>query len=77
MDWTDDDDSDCEIIEVFDPMPFAYSYPPNPTSADTDEILEVLPVATGSRKKWAGNKSEKPQPKKRKVVKRSRPMATG
>jgi hypothetical protein len=75
-DWPDDD-SDVEILEVLNPMPLSYSFPPNPTPADKDDMLEVPPVATGGRKKWAGNKPEKPQPKRRKVVKRSRPMATG
>ena len=26
-DWSDDDDDDCRILEVHDPLPVAFSYP--------------------------------------------------
>ena len=31
----DDGDEDCQIIEVFDILPFSYAYPTSSTSADT------------------------------------------
>ena len=30
-DWPDDDDDDCQILEVYDPLPFAFTFPLHPT----------------------------------------------
>ena len=48
-DWSEDEDDDCRILEVYDPLPVAYSYPMSPPSADSDEVLEVAPHATGPK----------------------------
>ena len=48
-DWSEDEDDDCRILEVHDPLPVAYSYPISPNPADSDEVLEVAPLATGPK----------------------------
>ena len=46
--WSDDDD--CQILEVYDPCPVAFSYPLPPTSADSGgQVLEVVLLAVGSQ----------------------------
>ena len=35
-DWSEDED-DCEILEVYDPCPVAFSYPVSSPSADPDD----------------------------------------
>ena len=50
-DWSDDEDNDCEILEVYDPRPISSSYPVPSPPADPDvEVLEVEPLATGGAK---------------------------
>ena len=50
-DWSDDEDDDCEILEVYDPRPISFSYPVPSPPADPDvEVLEVEPLATGGAK---------------------------
>ena len=48
-DWSEDEDDDCRVLEVYDPLPVAYSYLMSPNSADSDEVLEVAPLATGPK----------------------------
>ena len=49
-DWSDDDDDDCRILEVLDPLPVAFSYPvPSPPADADDEVLEVEPLAVGPK----------------------------
>lgn len=78
-DWPDDDDDDCQILEVYDPLPFAFTYPLSPTSADPDDQgVEVPPIAVGGRgggKKRAAPASSNP-PKRRKVGAKPRPRPT-
>ena len=45
-DWSEDEDDDCR---VYDPLPVAYSYPMSPNSADSDEVIEVAPLAVGPK----------------------------
>ena len=83
---SDDDDDDCRIIEIHDPIPIAFTYPLNPTSADLDEpVVEIPPLAVGGRgagKKRAAAGTTNP-PKRRKKVgnkprqPRQRPMSAG
>ena len=50
-DWSDDEDDDCAILEVYDPRPISFSYPVPSPPADPDlEVLEVEPLATGGAK---------------------------
>ena len=47
QDWSEDDD-DCEILEVHDPCPIAFSYPLPSTPADSGgQVLDVPPLAVG------------------------------
>jgi hypothetical protein len=47
--WPDDDESDCEILEILDPKPLAFTFPPCPTSVNPEEpVLDVPPLAMGS-----------------------------
>ena len=47
-DWSDDDD--CEVLEVYDPCPIAFSFPLPSTSADSgDQVLDVPPLAVGGQ----------------------------
>ena len=49
-DWSDDDDDDCRVLEVFDPLPVAFSYPvPSPPADADDQVLEVEPLAVGPK----------------------------
>ena len=49
-DWSDDDDDDCQILEVFDPSPVAFSYPvPSPPADSDDQVLEVALLAVGPK----------------------------
>ena len=67
-DWPDDDDDDCQILEVYDPLPFAFTYPLHPISADTeDQVIEVPPLAVGGRGR-GGKKRAAPEGKKRAAV---------
>jgi hypothetical protein len=80
--WPDDDESDCEILEILDPKPLAFTFPPRPTLVIPEEqVLDVPPLATGGRvagKKRAGTGPQKPQKRRKVLVKpRTRPMATG
>ena len=80
--WPDYDDVDYQILEVYDPLPFAFTYPLHPTSADTDDqVIEIPPLAVGGRgggKKRAAPGTSNP-PKRRKVAAkpRQRPMSAG
>ena len=48
QDFSDDDD--CEILEVYDTCPIAFSYPLPSTSADSGgQVLDVPPLAVGSQ----------------------------
>ena len=82
-DWPDDDDDDCQILEVYDPLPLAFTFPLHPTSADTDDqVLEVPPLAVGGRsgaKKRAVAGIPKAWPKRQKLAgkPRQRPMTKG
>ena len=50
-DWSEDEDDDCQILEVFDPLPVAFSYPmPSPLADSDDQVLEVEPLAVGGAK---------------------------
>ena len=50
-DWSDDEDDDCQILEVYDPLPVAFSYPvPSPPADSDDQVLEVEPLAVGANK---------------------------
>ena len=47
-DWSDDDD--CEVLEVYDPFPIAFSFPLPSISADSgDQVLDVPPLAVGGQ----------------------------
>ena len=47
-DWSEDEDDDCQILEVYDPLPVAFSYPvPSPSADSEDQVLEVDPLAVG------------------------------
>ena len=49
-DWSDDDDDDCRILEVFDPIPVAFAYPvPSPPADADDQVLDVEPLAMGPK----------------------------
>ena len=48
-DWSEDEDDDCQILEVYDPHPVAFSYPVPSPPADSDEVLEVAPLAVGPK----------------------------
>ena len=49
-DWSDDEDSDCEILEVYDPRPVAFSYPLPSTPADSGgQVHDAPPLAKGTK----------------------------
>ena len=49
-DWSDDDDDDCRILEVEDPLPVSFAYPVCSPPADADDqVLDVEPLAVGSK----------------------------
>ena len=49
-DWSEDEDDDCQILEVYDPRPVAFSYPVSSPPADSDDqVLEVAPLAIGPK----------------------------
>jgi hypothetical protein len=80
--WPNDDESDCEIIEILDPKPLAFTFPPRPTPVTLEEqVLDVPPLATGGRiagKKRAGDGPQRTQKRHKVPVKpRTRPKATG
>ena len=42
-DWSDDDDDDCRVLEVLDPVPVAFAYPvPSPPADADDQVLELV-----------------------------------
>ena len=50
-DWSEDEDDDCQVLEVYDPLPVAFSYPvPSPPADSNDQVLEVEPLAVGANK---------------------------
>ena len=49
-DWSDDDEDDCRILEVLDPLPVAFAYPvPSPPADADDQVFEVEPLAAGPK----------------------------
>ena len=49
-DWSEDEDDDCQVLEVFDPRPIAFSYPvPSPPADSDNQVLEVAPLAVGTK----------------------------
>ena len=47
-DWSEDEDDDCQILEVHDAIPVAFAYPVRSPSADSDDqVQEVDPPAVG------------------------------
>src|SRR5664279_4261048 len=81
-DWPDDDDDDCQILEVYDPLPLAFTFPLHPTSADMDDqVMEVPPLAVGGRggaKKRAAAGTSNTQKRRKVAVKpRQRPTSIG
>ena len=51
QDWSEDEDDDCQILEVYDPRPIAFSYlVPSPSADSDDQVLEVAPLAVGGTK---------------------------
>ena len=74
-DWSDDDDDDCQVLEVLDPRPLAFTFPLPPTSADQDDqVLDVPPIAvggrTGSKKRFGTGPSNAPKRRKMGVADR-------
>ena len=59
----DDDDEDCQIIEVYDILPFSYAYPISSTSADTGG--QVVQPSRGTKRS-----SEAPAKTKKKPAKK-------
>ena len=50
-DWSEDEDDDCQILEVYDPQPLAFAYPARSPSADSDDqVQEVDPSTVGAAK---------------------------
>ena len=50
-DWSEDEDDDCRILEVYDALPVAFAYPVRSPSADSDDqVQEVDPPAVGAAK---------------------------
>ena len=80
--WSDDDDVDCQILEIYDPLPSAFTYPLHPTSTDTDDqVVEIPPLAVGGRgggkKRAAAGISNPPKRRKAAAKPRQRPMSAG
>ena len=49
-DWSEDDNDDCELLEVLNPQPLAFAYPLPSTSVDLDgQTSNMEPVAAGGR----------------------------
>ena len=49
QDWSEDGD-DCEILEVYDPCPIAFSYPLPSTPADSGgQVEDVPPLGMGPK----------------------------
>ena len=49
QDWSEDED-DCEILEVYDPHPIAFSYPLPSTPADSGgQVLDVPSLTVGTQ----------------------------
>ena len=49
-DWSEDEDDDCQVLQVFDPHPVAFSYPvPSPPADSDNQVLEVAPLAVGPK----------------------------
>ena len=82
----DDNDSDCEILEVLDPLPYRFTFPLDSTPAE--EAVEFPPlkvvgrgttnprVAAAGPKKRKGTEGPKPS-KKRKTTPKERQVYTG
>ena len=50
-DWSEDEDDECQILEVHDAIPVAFAYPVRSPSADSDDqVQEVDPPAVGTAK---------------------------
>ena len=50
-DWSEDEDDDCQILEVYDVLPVAFAYPARSPPADSDDqVREVDPPASGTDK---------------------------
>ena len=47
-DWSEDEDDDCQILEVHDALPVAFAYPVRSPSADSDD--QVGPPVVGANK---------------------------
>ena len=63
----DDGDEYCQIIEVYDILPFSYAYPISSTSADTGG--QVVPPSRGTKRT-----SEAPAKTKKKPAKKLKQM---
>ena len=58
-DWSEDEDDDCQILEVYDPRPFVFSYPVPSPPADSDiQVLEVEPLAVGGANCGRGEQTD-------------------
>lgn len=83
----DDDDDDSNVIEVLDPLPLAFTFPVQSTSADGGEqMLDAPPLDTSAGQSLPKKRSEAPAAvkkiaKRRKVAAvkppKQRPMAVG
>ena len=50
-DWSEDEDDDCQILEVHDAPPVVFAYPARSPPADSDDqVPEVDPPAVGANK---------------------------
>jgi hypothetical protein len=79
LDWSDDDVNYSDCIEVLNPMPLAFTFPLNPTSADIEEeVHEVAPLAArGGGKKHAAIAPVRGTKRRKVSGVKPRPMATG
>ena len=81
-DWPDDDDDDCQILEVLDPKPIRFMPPSSPPPADLDDlVMDEPPLATGGRGRKRGTAGTKAEASKRRKVgtpgPRARPTVIG
>ena len=74
---TGDDDDDCQILDVLDPTPLNFSFPPPSPSAKA-EVTAAAPTAPAQGKRAPADNPAGPQQKKRKkLCRKPLPLADG
>ena len=76
-DWSDDDDDECQVLEVINTRPLAFKFPLPSTPVDLDDqVLDAQSVAVGGRagsKKRSGTRPSAPSKRKKVTSHKARP----